>query len=172
MIGGGARRRWAALAALALPAAAGLGGCGFTPMYAQPGLSSGLTHIEVVAPQGREGYLLGDDLSDALGRNRDDPPRYRLELAMMPGRAGHGLTANDTAQRYELDLKVVFTLIDVSTGKVVDTGQAVSNVSYDSVNQPYAGIMARQDVQDRLASDAAQKIEIALAAWLASHPNG
>ncbi len=49
------------------------------------------------------------------------------------------------------------------------TGAVTSDVSYDSTVQPYAGIAARQDTQDRLASDAAQKMEVQIAAWMATH---
>jgi LPS-assembly lipoprotein len=158
-----------ALAALAL-AAAPLGGCGFTPLYAQTGLSGGLTHIQVVAPKGRVGYLLREDLDDQLGNAKGEAPRYRLEMVLNQVRQAHGLTANATAQRYELDLTVIYTLIDLSSGKVATTGQVISNVSYDSTVQPYAGIAARQDTQDRLAQDAAQKIEVQIAAWMAGRP--
>jgi LPS-assembly lipoprotein len=59
--------------------------------------------------------------------------------------------------------------VDVATGKVVHTGQAASQVSYDAVDAPYAGIAARQDSQQRAASDAARRIRLDLAAWMASH---
>ena len=159
----------AALAALALP---GLGGCGFTPLYAQPGVAGGLTHIEVEAPKGRVGYLLRENLDDDFGRARGDAPVYRLEIAMNTTRASHGLTANDVAQRYELDMRVTYNLVEVSSGKVAHTGSVISDISYDSTDQPYAGIAARQDVQNRLAEDVAQKIEVQIAAWLASQPAG
>ena len=162
-------RRLLALAALAL-AAAPLGGCGFTPLYAEPGTAGGLTHIQVVAPQGRVGYLLREDLDDALGHAKGDAPQYRLEMVLNQVRQSHGLTANATAQRYELDLTVTYTLIDIASGKVATTGAVVSDVSYDSTVQPYAGIAARQDTQDRLASDAAQKIQVRIAAWMATRP--
>jgi LPS-assembly lipoprotein len=151
-------------------AVAPLGGCGFTPLYAQPSVAGGLTHIQVVAPKGRVGYLLREDLDDALGHAKGEAPRYRLEMVLDQHREAHGLTLNATAQRYELDLTVIYTLIEVSTGKVAATGQVVSNVSYDSADQPYAGIAARQDTQDRLVSDAAQKIQVQIAAWMAGHP--
>jgi LPS-assembly lipoprotein len=160
------------IAALVLAAAASLGGCGFTPLYADPGAVGGLTHIQVVAPQGRVGYLLREDLDDALGRAKGEAPKYRLEMVLNQVRQAHGLTANDTAQRYELDLTVIYTLIDISSGKVATTGQVSSDVSYDSTVQPYAGIAARQDTQNRLASDAAQKIQVQIAAWLATHAAG
>ena len=155
------------LAAFAL--ATTLGGCGFTPLYATPGVAGGLTHIQVVVPQGRVGYLLREDLEDQLGRAKGEPPKYRLEMVFNQVRQAHGLTANATAQRYELDLTIDYTLINIATGKVAMTGAVTSDVSYDSTVQPYAGIAARQDTQDRLASDAAQKIEVQIAAWMATH---
>src|ERR1700689_256434 len=161
-----------ALAVLALAMAAPIGGCGFTPLYADRGAVGGLTHIQVVAPKGRGGYLLREDLDDALGHAKGDAPIYRLEMVLDQVRQAHGLTANDTAQRYELDLTVIYTLIDIATGKVATTGEMTSDVSYDSTDQPYAGIAARQDTQDRQASDAAQKIQVQIAAWLATHATG
>jgi LPS-assembly lipoprotein len=158
-----------ALAVLALAMAAPIGGCGFTPLYADRGAVGGLTHIQVVAPKGRVGYLLREDLDDALGHAKGDAPIYRLEMVLDQVRQAHGLTANDTAQRYELDLTVIYTLINISTGKVATTGQVTSDVSYDSTVQPYAGIAARQDTQNRQATDAAQKIEVQIAAWMAAH---
>ena len=44
----------------------------------------------------------------------------------------------------------------------------VSQVSYDAADAPYAGIAARQDSQQRAAADAARKIQLDLAAWMAS----
>jgi LPS-assembly lipoprotein len=161
-----------ALAALTLAAAGSLSGCGFTPLYAESGVGGGLTHIQVVAPRGRVGYLLREDLDDQLGRAKGEAPEYRLEMVLDQSRAAHGLTANATAQRYELDLTVIYTLIDIASGKVATTGQVTSDVSYDSTVQPYAGIAARQDTQDRLATDAAQKIEVRIAAWMAGHKAG
>ena len=158
-------RRAGAIAGLG--AALALGACGFTPLYAVPGVSGGLTHIQVVAPQGRIGYLLGESLDDDFGHAKGDKPLYRLEMVLTEVRQAHGLTATDVAQRYEFDLKVTYTLTELSSGKAVHTGTVFSNISYDSASQPYAGIAAAQDVQDRLASDAAQKVEVQVAAWMA-----
>jgi LPS-assembly lipoprotein len=166
-------RRGAALLALALALPlAGLGGCGFTPLYAQPGVAGGLTHIEVEAPRGRVGYLLREDLDDDFGHAKGAAPIYRLELTLNTARESHGLTANDTAQRYQLNLHVTYNLVEVASGKIAHTGAVLSDISYDSADQPYAGVAARQDVQNRLAEDVAQKIEVQIAAWLASQPAG
>lgn len=157
---------------LALAAAVGLGGCGFTPLYAENGVTAGLTHVQVVAPQGRVGFLLRQDLDDSLGRDPGDKPAYKLEMQVGEARGAHGLRVDATAQRYEVDLSVGYTLTDLSTGKVVRFGTVTSHVSYDSADQPYAGIAAREDTENRLASDAAQKIEVEIAAWMSSHAAG
>ena len=163
-------RRLAALAAaLALPA---LGGCGFTPLYATPGVVQGLTRVDVIAPEGRIGYLLRQDLDDAFGHEQGASPVYRLEMTIEQNRVAHGLTVNAVAQRYEIDLTVSYKLIEVATGAVAFQGHAVSEISYDSAAQPYAGIAARQSTQEKAALDVADKIQIDLAAWMATRRVG
>jgi LPS-assembly lipoprotein len=158
------------LAAVAVAGAAGgLGGCGFTPLYATPGLSKGLASVQVVAPDGRVAYLLREALDDDLARDKDAAPAWRLNFTVDQTRDPRGLTLNDYAQRYQVGVKVAYTLTSLSTGEVAHTGQVVSEVSYDAANDPYAGIAARQDTQRRAADDAARKIEIDLAAWMAAH---
>ncbi|HEY2177747.1 MAG TPA: LPS assembly lipoprotein LptE [Caulobacteraceae bacterium] len=161
-------RRAAALGAAILSAGA-LGGCGFTPLYATPGLSSGLSSIEVVAPDGRVGFLLREDLDDALARDKDAAPAWRLTFTVDQTRDPRGLTLNDYAQRYQVGVRVDYTLTNLSTGAVAHSGQVISQVSYDAANDPYAGIAARQDSQQRAAADAARKIQLELAAWMAAH---
>ena len=150
-------------------AAIGLAGCGFTPLYATPGLSSGLSSIQVVAPDGRVAYLLREDLDDALARDKDAAPLWRLDFTVDQTRDPRGLTLNDYAQRYQVAVKVDYTLTNIATGAVAHTGQVISQVSYDAANDPYAGIAARQDSQQRAAADAARRIQVDLAAWMAAH---
>ncbi|HEY1448512.1 MAG TPA: LPS assembly lipoprotein LptE [Caulobacteraceae bacterium] len=159
---------WLTASALAL-AGAGLGGCGFTPLYATPGLSSGLSGIQVDAPNGRVAYLVRESLDDDLGRDKGAAPAWRLNFTVDQTRDPRGLTVNDYAQRYQVGVTIDYTLTNLATGQVAHTGRVVSQVSYDAANDPYAGIAARQDSQQRAASDAARKIEIDLAAWMARH---
>jgi LPS-assembly lipoprotein len=161
--------RRAATFVLGLAGVATLGGCGFTPLYATPGLSKGLSSVEVAAPNGRVGYLVRESLDDDLARNKGETPAYRLDFTVDQSRDPRGLTINDYAQRYQVGVTVDYTLTDLSTGQIVHHGRAISDVSYDAANDPYAGIAARQDSQQRAASDVARKIEIELAAWMAAH---
>jgi LPS-assembly lipoprotein len=157
-----------AIGALALASFA-LGGCGFTPLYATPGLSQGLSSIDVVAPDGRVAYLLREALDDDLARDKDATPGWRLTFTVDQARDPRGLTINDYAQRYQVGVTVDYTLTNLATGQVAHTGHVVSEVSYDAANDPYAGIAARQDSQQRAASDAARKIQIDLVSWMHAH---
>ena len=133
----------------------GLCGCGFTPLYATPGVSSGLGAVEVVTPEGRTGHLLGETLKDDLASGRTETPRYRLALAVDETRYARGLSTEQVATWYELSVKVSYSLIDLQTGKTVTAGQEPVSVSYNAMNDPYAGLVAQQDGQKRAAAEAA-----------------
>ena len=145
----------------------GLTGCGFTPLYANPRTAAGLGSIEVVEPQGRLGHLLREDLDDAFGRQKGEAPAWRLELALSESRGPRGLTREDVSRYYDVGLTVQYTLRSMATGKVAATGAVSSQVSYDDSGAPYADIAAARDAQGRVAADAARRIQLKLAAWMA-----
>jgi LPS-assembly lipoprotein len=147
-----------------------LQGCGFTPLYATPGVSSGLSAIDVEAGKGRVAYLLREDLDDALAHDKSRTPDWRLDLNIHQTRDPRGLTVNDVAERYDVGLTVSYTLTSLATGKTTDAGQVSTSVSYDEADAPYAGIAARQDAQERAAADIARRIQLKLASWMARHP--
>jgi LPS-assembly lipoprotein len=149
-------------------AALGLGGCGFTPLYATPGVNSKLASIQVSRPDGRTGFLMGQYLDDDLGKDRTETPAYRLLLKTNEVRIPRGIRVDNVASRYEVDLNTTYTLIDVATRKIVTAGLVKVNVTYDSADQPYAGIAAEQDGQRRAAEQAAERIRLELATWFAS----
>lgn len=155
-------------AATLLAAGLALGGCGFTPLYAQPGLTNQLAGVQVIAPEGRAGHLLREHLDDALARNKGAAPQYRMDLQLAETRYPRGIRVDNVATRYEYVLEAVYTLTSVPSGAPLKTGRARVAVTYDSADQPYASIAAQQDAQDRAAAEAARRIELELAAWLAT----
>lgn len=149
-------------------AGAALGGCGFTPLYATPGVVSGLTSIQVNVPRGRTAFLLGEDLNDALARDRSKPAAYRLDVTLMEKRYPRGLKLDNSADRYESHLIVSYNLVQIDNGKVLKTGSQPIEVSYATSGYPYAGIMAQQDGEKRAADEAAHRISIDLATYFSS----
>lgn len=151
-----------------LAGALALGGCGFTPLYGSPGVTSQLAGVQVIAPEGRAGHLIREHLDDALARDKGATPLYRMSLQLSETRYPRGVRIDNVATRYEYVLTAAYTLVSVASGSPVKTGLARVEVTYDSADQPYASIAAQQDAQDRAAAEAARRIELELAAWLAS----
>ena len=147
-----------------------LSACGFTPLYGQAGVGAGLSAIEVHVPQGRSAYLVRESLDDSLGRDVRQPALYKLDITVDERRFARGLRVDNVANRYELQLKVGYRLINKATGAVVLTGSAPVAVTYDSADAPYGGITAQQDGQKRAASQAAQQIQLDITRYLAKLP--
>ncbi len=158
----------AALLALTVAGLALSGCAGFKPLYGAPGVTSSLAAIDVVAPEGRTGFLLGQHLDDSLGRNPGTPAAYTMQIAVGEARYPRGVRIDNVATRYEYVLTADYVLISRASGAVAKRGRVRVDLTYDSADQPYASISAQQDAQDRAAEEAARRIELELAVWLAN----
>lgn len=154
--------RLSAIAGLSLLTTA----CGFSPLYAQRGVSPTLSSIEVEVPNTRSGYLLREELDDELARDRSRPAQYTLTLDVDEDRYARGLRVDDVATRYEVRLFVRYVLRGQGT-QPVTSGVTEVSVTYDSADQPYAGVAANLDGQERAALQAAQRIRLDLARFFA-----
>lgn len=161
------RARVALMAAGLITALPVLAACGFTPLYAQPGVSPAMAAIRVVTPDGRSGHLLSEDLQDDFAVNRRAEPLYQLNLAVDEVRYPRGLNVQQTATWYELQLRVSYSLVEISSGKTLTAGKAPVTVSYNAVDDPYGGIVAQQDGQKRAASEASREIRLRIADYFA-----
>jgi LPS-assembly lipoprotein len=153
---------------LSAAACAALGGCGFAPLYAQDSVVPRLASIDVVAPQGRTGFLIREHLDDAFAKNRDTAPAYRMHLQLAETRYPRGVRVDNVATRYEYVLTAAYQLAALPSGAPVKTGTVHVELTYDSPDQPYASVAAQEDAQDRAAEEAARRIQRELAAWLAT----
>jgi LPS-assembly lipoprotein len=149
-------------------AAVALSGCGFAPLYGDPGVVSSLAGIDVVAPDGRTGYLIRQHLDDAFAKNHGAPATYRMQLLLAEARYPRGVRIDNVATRYEYVLTADYALASLPSGAVAKRGRVRVELTYDSADQPYASISAQQDAQDRAAEEAARRIQLELAAWLAN----
>lgn len=145
--------------ALLLPV---LAACGFTPMYAQPGVAGGLARVAVETPETRTGHLLREKLEDAFAGGPGAEAAYRLTVALDEQRYARGIGSDDSATRYELAVRADWTLADRRTGAVVASGSRPVTVSHDASVQPYASLTALEDAQERAAAQAAQLIRVDL----------
>ncbi|WP_394762743.1 LPS assembly lipoprotein LptE [Phenylobacterium sp.] len=153
---------------LAVGASLSLGGCGFTPLYAAPGVASKLAAIDVETPDGRAGFLIHQHLDDAFAKARGGRAAYSMRLALSEARYPRGIRTDNVATRYEYVLTADYTLANLPAGDIAKRGRVRVELTYDSADQPYASITAAQDAQDRAAEEAARRIQLELAAWLAT----
>jgi LPS-assembly lipoprotein len=157
-----------ALAALGLVAVLpALSACGFTPLYAQPGVTPAMAAIRVVTPEGRIGHLISENLQDDLAVGARREPLYQLNLAIDEKRYPRGLNVQQTATWYELRLAVSYSLVEIASGRTITAGRTPVEISYDAVDDPYAGIVAQQDGQKRAAAEASQRIRLEIADYFA-----
>jgi LPS-assembly lipoprotein len=146
------------LAGILALAGLALSGCGFTPMYATGG-APGISRIAVTAEDNRLGYRLREQLEDALAWDRGSQPLYRLTTVTQQARRPLGRRIDDTATRYELTVRVAWTLTPASGGTPL-IGTETSTSTYAAADQPYAAIAAQQDGEDRAAAELARLIRI------------
>jgi LPS-assembly lipoprotein len=156
-----------AVAAITLGGLA-LGGCGFTPLYAAPGVTTKLAAINVIAPEGRTGFLVREHLDDAFAKDHSAPAAYSMRLSLSEARFPRGVRTDNVATRYEYVVTADYTLANLPGGDLVKRGRVRVEITYDSADQPYASIAAAQDAQDRAAQEVARRIQLELAAWLAT----
>lgn len=157
--------RTPALLAVLGTLALGLGGCGFTPLYASPGVSPGLSAVETIAPEGRTGALLRESLDDALARD-SRPAEWRLELDLKEVRIPRGRRTDGVASRYEYVVTAHWKLVSRADGSTATEGTSVAEVTFDRAEQPYAAIAAQQDAEQKVADELARKIQMDLAVWM------
>jgi LPS-assembly lipoprotein len=155
--------------ALALVSTLALSGCaGFEPLYAQQNVVRSLAAIQVNAPGGRTGYLMRQHLDDAFAKDHTAAPTYTMDLSIGEARYPRGVRIDNVATRYEYVLTANYALREVKSSALAKQGQVRVELTYDSADQPYASISAQQDAQDRAADEAARRIELELAVWLAN----
>ena len=155
--------------AAALLAATALQGCGFTPMYAKPGLGHTLADIAIDTPQTRTGFFLGQDLRQTLDSDETTAKTYTLKIAMSEDHYNIGYRIDDTSTRSEITSGVNYSLTDNRTGKVIFTDHFTETVTYASTTSPFAGIVSQQNGQQRLADAVSTRIQGALAVYFHEH---
>jgi len=159
-----ARRGTAGLLAAALL----LAGCGFRPLYGNPGAPGStvpeLAAIRVALQDNRIGQLVRNHLLDSLNpTGQPVRPRYALEMEMERDRENLAKRPDDVTTRISLTLSARYRLKDASSGAVVASGERRAIASYDVVRSEYANLVSQQDAESRAAQQLADAIRLALA---------
>jgi LPS-assembly lipoprotein len=180
---GPGRFRWPRLAAV-LPLAAMTAGC-FQPLYGErsfngsPGLRASLAAVEVAqisAPPAsalaRMAVDVRNELAYALTLGESAAaPRHRLNVSLSSSSSSLIVDPDTARAEFELvNAEATYSLVDVASGKIVMTGSATAQTTYDvpGQQQRYTMLAGRQDAQSRAAKVIAEQIRNRLASYLAA----
>ena len=125
--------------------------------------------VEVDPIPGRVGQRVRNELIFAnTGGNYAAPQKYRLDIVVKESVTDQlvQITGDATGQVFELN--ATYKLVDVSNGKVLLVGSAISRAPYNRFQEIFANVRARIDAENRAASTVAESIKTRIAAYLAT----
>jgi len=151
-------------------------GCGFQPLYgnqardgagAQPGNAiSDMAYVAVAPISDRVGQLVPNRLLERLHpRGQSDRTVFRLEVSLDESRDGLAFEQDDSATRYNLNLRAYFKMIDTRDGSELLNGTARAIAAYNVVRSDYANLISLRDARDRAALAVADGIESRIAVY-------
>lgn len=152
-----------------------LTGCGFQPVYrttaGQQSVASQLAGVHIIEATDRLGQTLRNELLFLFGQN-DSTERAAATHVLSIQATGSAVdsivsrTGVTSARLYQLS--ATYTLTDTATGSVVHRGSTSSQAAFDVLDQQFANIRAERDAEDRVARDAARKINDQIAGYFAT----
>lgn len=146
--------------------------CGFTPMHAPSGAAGAFGNMSVeLGPDLRvddkeAAFWVQQRLAERIGSQSG--AAQILEVTPTARRSGIGVSGQDVATRYDLNMGLKYKLTDAKTGEVLDRGTVNSVSTYTATNDPYALIAAEKATTKQLASDTADRLLTRLAGYFAS----
>lgn len=153
------RRAALLLVLLALPAA-----CKLAPVYS--GGDAGpaqalLAAVDVSDIPDKKGFLVRERLLRRL--NRQELPRYRLDVALDDRIEGFGVRGDNTIIRERRTLRARYRLVELATDTVILDTTTATDAGIDVVSSEYAVVAAEETALARLADAIADQIVARLA---------
>ena len=146
-----------------------LAGCGFQPLYGGQNrqVRSLLSEIRVEPIANRAGQLLRNELVTGMTpQGIPAQPRYSLSVGLGANVVDLDIQRDATTTFATLILTGNYVLRETASGASVASGQAVSQVSFNILQTPYADRTSRENAERRaitaLADDIQRRIAIQL----------
>ncbi len=126
-----------------------LAACGFTPAFAPGGPAAGLKGaILIDAPNEHDAYQLVKHLERRLGQPA--APRFGLGYVIKTSTEGVGITPSQETTRYQLVGEVTYTLSNLATAQIIETGTVKNFTAYAATGSTVSTLAATRDTRDRL----------------------
>lgn len=156
------------LLALAVTATAA---CGFQPLYGDKSIGAGakemLHSVDIASIPDREGQKLRNLLIDKFYESsRPDKTRYRLDVSVTAVEQKLALQKDASAVRSQLLVTAPYRLTDTTDGKVVFLSSSRAMISYNILEQHYAGLLTVENAYDRALQEISDDITTRVAMHL------
>jgi LPS-assembly lipoprotein len=160
-----------ALTGVVILVSASLAGCGFTPLYGSAGTVSGMSNIRVETGQERVDFVLQQALIDGMGAHNASGA-YTLRAVPTVLAAAQGVGVDAIAQRFVLNVTVVWEVYRTGMAAPVMSGTATGSASYDVPSSVYGSLTAEVDAENRAIGVAADRIILEIARTMRERPGG
>lgn len=162
-------------ASFALLALFTLAGCGFHPLYAEPGREAAgskiFAGVKVDPMPGRLGQQFRANLEDALNPGGVVPaaPGYRLSATIATTESPIGVARDATVSRFNVYIDSHYILTRLSDGKTLTTGDIRQVSSYNNLTNVYfSTYISQQDAIRQGMQALSEQYRQRLAAYLDS----
>jgi LPS-assembly lipoprotein len=144
--------------------------CGFTPLYGEhddgASVTDEMAQVYVMPIPNRLGQVVYNELRDRIvPHGQPAEPQYVLTVALGQSFQSTVIRPDATASRLNLVLRASYVLFEAPTRKVLTRGVAQSIGAYSVRVEPYPTLIARQDVQTRVARDVSDEIRNRIALY-------
>ncbi|WP_298380656.1 LPS assembly lipoprotein LptE [Azospirillum sp.] len=152
-----------------------LSACGFQPLYGDKSYGAGATEklndVDIGGIPDREGQKLRNLLIDRFyPTGRPSSTRYRLEVSLSATEQKLALQKDASAVRAQLNVTAPYRLIDTTNGAVVFASSARTIISYNVIEQHYAGVLTVENAYDRALLEISNDITTRIAMHLGRQP--
>ncbi len=143
--------------------------CGFKPLHATSTSGVNLSDIQVVMAQiqdvqNREaGFYMQQRLLDRIGEK--EKAKHIVTIVPSVSRRRLGVTSNDVASRYDINLRANYVLTDSASGKVLDKGSVSAVSTFGAPNDPYGLAAADTNGTQQGARELADRLIMKLATY-------
>ena len=97
------------------------------------------------------------------------PARYVLDVKLTADRNDLGIRTDGTASRTQMMVVANFQLKEIATDRTVLQGMTRTAVSFDSLSDEYANVVARQNAQVRSLQDISDDIRTRVLVYVTRH---
>ena len=161
--------------ALLLTGLLALGACGFEPLYrtADRGAETEqlLSRVEVPPIADRLGQLVRTELNNRLKPRPAPQALYAVVVTLSESTQGLAVRRDASATRANLTINATFTLLAISGGENLLSGEIRSVNGYDILTSDFATLAAEKGARQRGARDVADAIVDRLAIYMSRVAN-